>query len=344
MRAWHAMLILLTWAPACAAFCALVHRHPGVTVDKRFLCARSTRMAAMDQIDWQDGVVLSNQNVADVSGSQMLRIQAADKESARSYKPGHVLALRIPNVAVETPAPGKHGDGCTSPYTVAACDARKGVLSIVFRIVEDGRMSKKLGGLKRNSPILFGGQFKTPIRDGIAEDADHIVGISTGVGLGPLIGFAQEELAATGRRVTLFAGFRDLRDIVMQDEIDDLSAAFPGRFAFVPCISSLRDERYPMPAGFEGMRGRVSEATPLVLDGDALRSGGTHVHLIGNGGMVHLMREALSQLGVSAEKMTEEIYFNHKATPAAADVARVTASLAAPAASARELRWSGAET
>ena len=40
MRAWHAMLILLTWAPACAAFCALVHRHPGVTVDKALpMCA-----------------------------------------------------------------------------------------------------------------------------------------------------------------------------------------------------------------------------------------------------------------------------------------------------------------
>jgi len=39
---------------------------------------------------------------------------------------------------------------------------------------------------------MFGGKFKRPIADAIAASAEHIVCVSTGVGLGPLLGFAQE--------------------------------------------------------------------------------------------------------------------------------------------------------
>ena len=46
--------------------------------------------------------------------------------------------------------------------------------------------------LRRKGKVMFGGKFKRPIADAIAASAEHIVCVSTGVGLGPLLGFAQE--------------------------------------------------------------------------------------------------------------------------------------------------------
>ena len=285
---------------------------------------------------------MSNQNVADTYGSKLLRIKAADKSRAE-YRPGHVLALRIPNVEEEH-TPGKHGDGRTGPYTIMSCDTKRGIFSILYRVVEDGRMSQRLDKAARNSPILFGGKFKVPIGDGIAPGAEHVIGISTGVGLGPLVGFAEEELAGTDRRVTLFGGFRDVSDIVLQDELDELAREYPDRFVFMPCISSLRDERYPLPAGLEGLRGRVTEAAPRVMDANAIVSGRVHVHLIGNGAMVNLMRKALQQMGMPRENITDEIYFNHKEEPSERLIAELVRSLEAQALSFQQLQWNGAET
>jgi len=46
--------------------------------------------------------------------------------------------------------------------------------------------------LRRKGKVMFGGKFKVPIAHAIAASAEHILCISTGVGLGPLLGFAQE--------------------------------------------------------------------------------------------------------------------------------------------------------
>ena len=49
--------------------------------------------------------------------------------------------------------------------------------------------------------------------------------------------------------------------------------------------------------GFEGLRGRVTDVVPMLLDAHELASGRVHVHLIGNGGMVNQMKAALLQVG-----------------------------------------------
>ena len=133
-----------------------------------------------------------------------------------------------------------------------------------------------LSKLKRKSSVLFGGKFKVPICEGIAPGATHVICISTGVGVGPVYGFAQEEMAVAlpqqqqqqqqqqRRRVSIFAGFRDVRDIAMQEEMEELAGRFPEFVRWVPCVSSLRDDRYPLPMGFEGLRGRVTDAVPQV--------------------------------------------------------------------------------
>ena len=128
--------------------------------------------------------MLSNSIAADLPGSKLLSIKAADKDHAQ-YSPGHVLALRIPDAEEEHTA-GKHGDGRTAPYTITTCNREKGIFTVLFRVVQGGRMSQRLDKLARKSTILFGGKFKTAIGDAIAKDASHVICITTGVGLGRL--------------------------------------------------------------------------------------------------------------------------------------------------------------
>jgi len=298
-------------------------------------------MGTMPSIEFREGEVLANSIVSDRPGSKLLRIKARDKEHAAEYSPGHVLALRIPGVEEEH-VEGKHGDGCTAPYTITSCNRAKGTMSVLYRVIEGGRMSQRLDKISRGGAVLFGGRFKDAIGDAVAEEASHVICISTGVGLGPVVGFAQEELVATNRQITLYGGFRDVRDICLQDEVERLAEEHNAKFAFLPCISSLRDERYPFPDGFTGLRGRVSEIVPQILDPEELLSGNTHVHLVGNGGMVNLLRQALLELGMQGTHVTHEIYFNHKEQPDPTELSRIVDTLKMPP--VRMVEWSGAET
>jgi NAD(P)H-flavin reductase len=329
----------------CAAFCAGPPRAPQLHrsyVPGGSRCAVSSlRMGDAPNIHFCEAEVVSNTNVADLPGSRLLRIKAADKSNAQ-YSPGHVLALRIPNVTPQV-IEGKHGDGTTAPYTITSCNQATGVFDILYRVIEGGRVTSHLNKLKRSSPILFGGKFKVPVAEGINPAAEHVLCLSTGVGIGPVYGFAKQELASTERSVSIYGGFRDVRDIALQEELQDLVQQYPQRLEFMPCISSLRDERYPAPMGFEGLRGRVTDVVPMLLDAHVLASGRVHVHLIGNGGMVNQMKAALLQVGLPPEALTQEIYFNHKETPSATEIAQVVAALEAPPVTPATT-WAGAET
>lgn len=339
------IIATLLHPPLCAAFCA---GPPGAPPWHRSYapggsrCAVSSlRMGDAPDIHFCAAEVVSNTNVADLPGSRLLRIKPADKSIAQ-YSPGHVLALRIPNVTPQI-LEGKHGDGTTAPYTITSCNQATGVFDILYRVIEGGRVTSHLNKLKRSSPILFGGKFKVPVAEGIAPAAEHVLCLSTGVGIGPIYGFAKQELASTERSVSIYGGFRDVRDIALQEELQDLVQHYPQRLEFVPCISSLRDERYPAPMGFEGLRGRVTDVVPMLLDAHELASGRVHVHLIGNGGMVNQMKAALLQVGLPPEALTQEIYFNHKETPSATEIAQVVAALKAPPVTPATT-WAGAET
>lgn len=262
--------------------------------------ARMMAEGGPPDIDWQDGTLVANVELG--RGTKMLTVKAA---APVDYLPGHILGLEV---AHESGEPRK------GPYTVTRCDGP--TFDIVYRVIPDGRKTPTMASWAEGEPCRFGGRFGTPIAEGISAGATRVVGLATGAGIGPLVGYAEAALASADgpARIELFGGFRDVADVVLGDECEAMRAAHPERFGWgasisqpAPCAAvSLH------PVAGERLSGRLTSTLPG-LGGGAL--GTTHFHLIGNGAFVKEMQAGLLGGGVAEERVTTEVYFNGKAEP-----------------------------
>ena len=117
------------------------------------------RMAA-PEIDWQDGVVVSNEAVAESKATRQLSIRAT---TPLEYKPGHILGLGFSHDGVDL----------KGPYTVTRSSDSQ--LDVVYRIIPDGRKTPLMASMEAGAAVRFGGKFGTPIEDGIALGVDRVV-------------------------------------------------------------------------------------------------------------------------------------------------------------------------
>mmetsp|Transcript_24338 Transcript_24338/g.29939 ORF Transcript_24338/g.29939 Transcript_24338/m.29939 type:complete len:315 (+) Transcript_24338:59-1003(+) len=232
-------------------------------------------------------------------GTAMLHIETSD---TIDYKAGHVIALEIESTDTYTSEKtsedvSKNGGWMRGPYTISRASPNS--FDILLRIVGD--KSKTLSFSKPGTPVRFGGKFKVPIIDGInKEDTKRVVLISTGVGVGPCIGAIEEAVKdASFPPIELYASYREEEDIVDAKHLDSLDVKWK------PIVTSKM--------------GRISneENVSVVLPSSDLNLSlnDTHYHLIGNGQMVNEWKEGLTKAGVPEDKITVEMYFNHKSTP-----------------------------
>jgi NAD(P)H-flavin reductase len=229
-----------------------------------------------------------------------ITLEAADALPA-CYEPGHVIGLSL---EVD------HGH-LRRAYTVSRPEPRRRRFSILYRIVSHGRMSPRLAALQRGATVFFRGRFHTPIQQEIHSKAERIVLMATGVGIGPIFGYAEKALAeGETRPMSLSAGFRQLSDICLAAELETLAQRH-ANFEWHVTLTHA-------PPGWRGLTGRLTERVQEWIDTDRLET--HHVHLVGNGEMVHLVRQALYQAGMPAERVSIETYFNHHAGPLREDV------------------------
>lgn len=260
----------------------------------------SARMAegGPPEIDWQDGSLRANVELS--RGTRMLTVAAAGPVA---YEPGHILGLEV--------------DAGKGPYTVTRCDAAAGTFDIVYRVIPDGRKTPSMEGLREGAAVRFGGRFGTPIAEGVSAGARRVVGLATGAGVGPLVGYAEAALAAADgpESIELYGGFRDVADVCLAAECDALAAKYPGRFSWAPSISlpvaCAAASLSAVAAETERLSGRLTHSVPSRLG----TTEGTHFHLIGNGAFVKEFKAGLLGGGVGEEAVTTEIYFNGKAEP-----------------------------
>jgi ferredoxin-NADP reductase len=258
--------------------------------------SRPIRMAA-PEIDWQDGVVASNEAVADSKATRQLSIRAT---TPLEYKPGHILGLGFSHDGVDL----------KGPYTVTRSSDIQ--LDVVYRIIPDGRKTPLMASMEAGAAVRFGGKFGTPIEDGVAPGVDRVVGIATGAGLAPLVGYAERALRnADGPRIELFGGFASLADICCAKELDALAEAHPSKFSWTACISKPMACTAVTSVGGARASGRVTRSVPPLLR----TTRDTHFHLIGNGAFVKEFKAGCLEAGVPEERVTTEIYFNGKAEP-----------------------------
>lgn len=227
--------------------------------------------------------------------SNLLRLES---ESPVGYAPGHVLALEVE----------EDGEWLRGPYTVSR--ATENTFDVLIRVC--GKKSEVMAKAEVGSRWRFGGKFHVPILEGVAPRATKVVCLSTGTGIGPVLGFAEEAMEKTKLKVTVLAGYRDAADVCSADVVQRLCVLYPDRFECAYVLSST-DGRVTSPKSVTAVA-NIADAT-------------THFHLIGNGAMVNEWREALAKAGIADDLVTTETYFNHKAEADAAVVDRISATM-----------------
>jgi ferredoxin-NADP reductase len=245
------------------------------------------------EVVWRPARVEDNRPVAD--GSMWITLEAADELPA-CYEPGHVIGLSL---AID------HGH-LRRAYTISHAEPHRRRFSLLYRIISNGRMSPRLAALPREATVFFRGRFHTPIQHEVRSSAERIVLMATGVGVGPISGYAKKALAeGETRPMSLYAGFREPSDICLAAELESLARAH-ANFEWHYTLT------HP-PTEWRGLTGRLTERVPDGIAPDRLHA--YHVHLVGNGEMVHLVRQALYRAGMPMERVTIETYFNHHAEP-----------------------------
>jgi anthranilate 1,2-dioxygenase reductase component len=233
---------------------------------------------------WRAGLLTANREVG--RGTRLLELELAD-DLPFPFEAGHVVVLR-------------HG-GHRHPYTVARAHPGRRALDLLLRVIPGGRLTPALETAAPGTGFELSGLHHGPVREGIADAAAQVVGLSTGSGIGPLWGFAEAALAAGwDRPIRLFAGFREAEDICLAPELDALQASYPS-FSGQPTLTRP-------PAAWPGLRGRLGDSVPALLPDPRT----CHFHLVGNGAMLAEFRAALAAVGVPPEQVTSEVFFNFK--------------------------------
>jgi NAD(P)H-flavin reductase len=221
----------------------------------------------------------------------------ADDDGPAAFQPGHVLGLGL---RVNDSTLMRHA------YTVSRGEPSARRFEHLYRVVSGGRMSPLLAQLSTADTVFFHGPFHTPIQQEIQTEAQSILLISTGAGIGPLFGYSEKALAeGETRPMILYAGFREESHTCLRAELSALARRYSN---FNWEFTLTRPSKT-----WSGLTGRVTDVVPEQIDRRNIE--GYHFHLVGNGKMVHLLRTALYRAGVSTARVSIETYFNHYAEP-----------------------------
>ena len=190
-----------------------------------------------------------------------------------------------------------------SPYCVLSPPSDARSFELLIRVVPNGPLSCYLASLEVGDEISFRGPTG---RSMIPKDDEttQLCLLATGVGISPFLSLVRV-LSDRGfdRPIRLYWGLRLADDICLIDELGELVASAPD-FRYHISLSQP-------PEGWTGLRGRVTESVPPLLE----TLGDRHFYLVGNGAMNKEMSSALSDLGVSRHDVYEEHYFNLKYEP-----------------------------
>lgn len=249
-----------------------------------------------------------------LAGARPMRVEAVTRETADAisitlvdprgeaiaYKPGQffTLALRV------------NGELLRRAYSASLpMDAASpaGSVRLTIKRVANGRVSNQLVDHAAAGDVLdvFGpsGSFV------VDAPPKALVLLAGGSGVTPLIAIARDVLGrAPDTRVLFIVGNRSEPDIIFRDELAALAERFPERLTLRLVLSDPPD-------GWEGGVGMLDAATTArelgALEGEV------EAFVCGPTPMMDASREALTSLGVPAERIREERFSSPVGAPAA---------------------------
>jgi ferredoxin-NADP reductase len=261
--------------------------------------ARERKLVRVDRYDRR--AELFDHEELTSTGTVLMSFRVLDDKAFR-FEPGHFVGIQA--------QVGKHGIR-RSPYCIASSPNDERTFQLLVRLVPEGPLSYYLAGLRIGDVIRFRGPSGRSMAP--KEPETEVVLVATGVGIGPCLPLARHLCSEQpDRRIRFYWGLRLVDDICMVDELDQLARDHQG-FSYAISLSQ------PPPA-WSGLRGRVSESVPGLLE----TLGDKSFCLVGNGAMTQEMATALSDFGVDQRRIHEEVYFNvkHRPEPAVLDEIR----------------------
>lgn len=226
------------------------------------------------------------------TGTVRVRFEVAD-DGPFSFLPGQFVGIEFAAAGLGYRR---------SPYCLLPPPPEERSFELLVRVVEGGQISRYLGSLAVGNEIAF----RPPTgRSMLPKDPSReIVMMATGVGVAPFIALATH-LTNEGYDppIRLYWGLRRPEDVCLTAELDELVRRNPD-FSYEVSLSQPS-------ATWSGLSGRVTESVPPLLP----QLGGRAFYLCGNGAMVEEMDMALSDMGVSAEFIYKEAYFNRRHKP-----------------------------
>ena len=113
-----------------------------------------------------------------------------------------------------------NGGWLRGPYTVSRSTEKS--IDILIKVVGD--KSKRFSTAESGTPMRFGGKFHVPILEGIDVDTTkRIVMISTGVGIGPVVGAVEKALEQESfPPIDLISSYRTENEVVYKDHLSKL--------------------------------------------------------------------------------------------------------------------------
>ncbi|MFF8772154.1 1,2-phenylacetyl-CoA epoxidase subunit PaaE [Kitasatospora sp. NPDC015120] len=143
----------------------------------------------------------------------------------------------------------------------------------------------------------------------LSRPAHHVL-VAAGSGITPMVSIAASVLADPDATVTLFYGNRRTDTVMFSDELADLKDQYPDRFQLAHVLSREPREAALLSGRLDGERLRaLIDALVDVEDAD-------HWWLCGPHRMVEDARELLASLGVSEDRVHQELFYADDVAPA----------------------------
>lgn len=178
-------------------------------------------------------------------------------------------------------------DGARRAYTICSSPERRDGFELLVKAVPGGVGTRYFAGLREGDLLSFTG----PMGFFVAAPAHpgDVVLVATGAGIAAALPVAEELAARSGERgaLALRWGLRDERDAFWRERLDDLAARAP-RFAWGLEVAPE----------WADVHARLVNAAVAALE----RLAAPTFYVVGNGALVHLMKQELAARGVDRRK------------------------------------------
>ena len=240
---------------------------------------------------------------------QKLPLFKNEKLSADTYRltfklPSSNQILGLPigqHVAIRAEIDGK---SVSRSYTPVSNNSDRGMLQLVIKMYSDGQLTGKyLGKLEVGDQVEFRGpKGQMRYRKGMAKDIGMIAG---GTGITPMYQLIRAicEDDKDDTKVTLLYGNNTEQDILLRNELDAFTSAYPQKFKYENVLARPGST-------WSGKKGYISK--DLVKEKFPPPSSDSKILLCGPPGLINSMTKSLAELGFdkpnAVSKLTDQVF------------------------------------